>query len=55
MCALKTWAATGGSTNPITSAVTTASGRRTGSDSAVLNRISEKMGASARPKNAVFR
>ena len=34
--------------------VTTASGRLTANERLVLNRISEKMGASATPKNAVL-
>ena len=55
MCALKTCAATGGSTNPISSDVTTPRGSATAVGSRVLNRISEKIGASARPKKAVLR
>ena len=38
----------------MTSPVTTASGRLNASGMVVLNRISEKIGASARPKNAVL-
>ena len=38
----------------MTRLVTTASGSRTANASDVLNRISEKTGASAAPKNAVL-
>ena len=38
----------------MTSPVATASGRLNASGMVVLNRISEKIGASARPKNAVL-
>ena len=54
MCALNSCAATGARMKPMTRLVTTASGTRISTASAVLNRISEKTGASAAPKNAVL-
>ena len=54
MWALKSCAAAGARTNPMTRLVTTASGRLSASGMLVLNRTSEKIGASARPKNAVL-
>jgi hypothetical protein len=54
MCALASCAAALGSTKPVTRLVASASGSRAGSASVELNRISEKIGASAAPKNAVL-
>ena len=54
MCALNSCAAAGARMKPMTRLVTTASGTRISTASAVLNRISEKTGASAAPKNAVL-
>ncbi len=54
MWALKSCAAAGARMNPIARPVTTASGTLTAGARLVLNRISEKIGASATPKNAVL-
>ena len=54
MCARKSCAAAGVRTKPMTRLVAIASGTRNSSGSTVLNRISEKTGASAAPKNAVL-
>ena len=55
MCARKSCAAAGARMKPMTRLVAIASGTRNSSASDVLNRISEKTGASAAPKNAVLR
>jgi hypothetical protein len=47
-------AAAGASTKPMARPVTMASGTLTAAVRAPLNRISEKIGASATPKNAVL-
>ena len=54
MCALNSCAAAGASTKPIPSPVTMASGTLSAVGSVPLNRISEKIGASATPKKAVL-
>ena len=54
MWALASCAAAGASTKPMTSPVAMASGTLTAAVREPLNRISEKIGASATPKNAVL-
>ena len=54
MWALASCAAAGASTKPMASPVPMASGTLTAALRVPLNRISEKIGASATPKNAVL-
>ena len=54
LCALNSCAAAGARMKPMPKLVTMASGTRNSRASVVLNRISEKTGASAAPKNAVL-